>query len=118
MSQQGQPVEAERPPNRLQVLDHQIGSEPQRVGHLGAAAPTLVEVEQCVASGQRVEIRPEPLQVEPGTAVKHHDCIGTYPLHPIEEPITALARDVTSTPTRLLPLTRGARLGARSRAGR
>jgi hypothetical protein len=81
MSQQGQPVEAERPPNRLQILDHQIGSEPQRVGHLGAAAPALVEVEQGVAAGQRVEILPKPS---------------------------------TSTPARLLPLTRGAYLGARS----
>jgi hypothetical protein len=42
----------------------------ERVGHLGAAAPALVEIEDVVTVGERGQVGPNGLEVEAGAAVE------------------------------------------------
>ena len=93
------------------------GREAERVGHLGASAASLVEVEQRVLACERRQVGAEPLQVEPGAAVKHQERIRAAPVYPVEETYTTCARYVARVLARLGSKALTADVGLRGRAG-
>jgi hypothetical protein len=85
VAEEGELLNAEGPPDGLQVLDHEISCEAERVRHLGASTSALVKVEHRVVASERSQVGAEPLQVESRAAVEHYDGIRPVPIYLIEQ---------------------------------
>ena len=70
-----------------------------------------------MVAGERLEVRPKPLQVESGAPVEHYDRVRGASVYSVEETYPTYTRYVSRTLARLgsNPLT--ADLGMRGRAG-
>ena len=94
MTKEGEPAETKGPSDRLNVIDHQSGREKERVEHIGMPAPSLIEVDERVASFKQPKVRPQALEVEPWAAVEYYDRIRAASLHPIEDAQAICSRNV------------------------
>ena len=66
---------------------------------------------------ERGEVRPKPLEVEPGAAVEHHDGVAAVPLEPVKELHAVRPDEVARTRPRHFSLTHSSRRRVRGRAG-